>query len=153
MIKLYEPKWHHFYDIHKSNENTQTSEKSYKSRNIKLLLSLKQIKESSISYDQIICTRFDPIFKKLVTDYKIDFNKLNFHFKQRKEIDDNLFIFPIKYLCFMIDFLEQNIDSRGHDFYEMMIKKNLIDRDKINFLCELHERNQFFSLPYYKLKN
>ncbi|MBA43130.1 MAG: hypothetical protein CMF62_03860 [Magnetococcales bacterium] len=147
LINFYNPIKYKFYDIKEFNENGKTSDLSYESRNRKMKIGLEMIKNTN-NYDSIIATRFDPIFKLSFTKYNISWNLFNFHYFQIDMVDDNLFVFNNKYLDMMIKFLEENINKRGHDFYNLLP----IPKNEINFLATKENKHRFFSLPNYYSK-
>jgi hypothetical protein len=136
VCKVFNSKKSIFYKIDEYKEKTQRCLSSYKSKNRKMLFGLEIIDPND--YDVIICTRFECLLLNNMSDYDIDFDKVNFHHKKWNNlVDDNLFLFPAKHYDKVIDFLKNNLYFRGHDFYKMMIRQKYFKQDEINFLSKI----------------
>jgi hypothetical protein len=95
------------------------------------------------NYDLIINTRFDVYFIKYLSDWSINYNKLNLAFKdikkswvRKKKVSDLIYIFPKKYNNILISALKKSTNvvnsSPGHFIY----KKLNIDENEINFMID-----------------
>jgi hypothetical protein len=83
--------------------------------------------------DIIIDTRFEVLFNKNISEYDIDFNKINFLFKElntKDLVSDIIFIYPKNMLEDLIEFFEDKIkiykhggDRSMHDFHKRMVAK------------------------------
>ena len=101
LIKIFKPKKSLFLDY-----KTSTQRGTF-------LKSLENILENQADF--IFCTRFDIHFNKKIDDFKIDYTKFNFLFREKSNWDvisggvkryfvtDNFFAFPIKYKSIFSD--------------------------------------------------
>lgn len=100
--------------------------------------------------DMIVSTRYDIHFYNKISNYGIDLEKMNFLFRERGWWDghlfvtDNLFIFPKKYLPWVIDSLYEMITvpyrancSDLHAMYRNMSSR--VGQENLNILFEEHE--------------
>ena len=69
--------------------------------------------KNNINYDIIINLRYDLLFKKDITLWNIDYNKINFTFKHldNGNSDDNFYIIPRKYLDEFNNSINKVIDA------------------------------------------
>ncbi len=96
--------------------------------------------------DIIVDTRFEVIFNKNITDYRIDYNKFNVLFKEKNAWDkqltcDMLFIYPYYMLEDYISLCEENhrnlplgYGGDMHNFYYRIKEKR--GEDSVNFMTD-----------------
>jgi len=94
--------------------------------------------------DFIITTRFDINFVDKISNFKINYNKINFLFKEGTDIElgnpfvtDNIFLFPSKYKeIFLSSILESTNEnsSHMHDIYIKLMTK--INENNFHFIIE-----------------
>lgn len=109
------------------------------------LESMRQLLNEDV--DLIVSTRFDIAFSNPITQFNINYNKFNFQSKLKnlrywvdhQFVDDNIFIFPKKYLQNFIDTVqyimaEWHFDVGFHPSYNYMVK--FIGQENVNFLVE-----------------
>jgi hypothetical protein len=113
--------------------------------------------------DIIVDTRFEVIFYKPITEYNIDFNKINFLFKElytKDLVADIIFIYPKNMLEDLIEFFEDKIkiykhggDRSMHDFHKRMIAKR--GEDSVHLMTDEiclsynHSNNRHYSVIRY----
>lgn len=95
----------------------------------------KQVKEqeknTDISYDCIIITRFDLTFNTHYSNYNIDYNKINMEcmFVPDYNSGDNFLLFHRKYLDLIIKCMELSIESKefqaSHKWWKIFEKNGL----------------------------
>jgi hypothetical protein len=122
--------------------------------------SLAQLLPEDIDY--VVATRFDISFNRAVNSYPIEWGKVNFTFRQVGEwwkdhqyVDDNLFIFPKKFLLPFINAINEfhvnpymgrrNPDL--HPIYRYLVP--IVGEDNTHFMMEgLHAShdNEYFEL-------
>lgn len=120
--------------------------------------SLKQMITEDV--DVIVSTRFDIAFKQPVTSLNLDFEKFNFfartdklrYWVDSRFIDDVIFVFPKRYLPYLIETVEELIayNNHGehlHPTYNRILPK--IGESNTNFMVE--EYNVATSGKYYEL--
>jgi len=110
--------------------------------------------------DFIVSTRYDIFFHKKACDYIIDYNKINFLFREKdywqydKFVTDNFFIIPKKFLLQFINsiyYMYFNPYRKGltdlHAIYSTLLKK--LDENDMNIISEKHENS--YTNSHYKL--
>ncbi len=127
---------------------------------ITYMQSLMQLLSEDVDF--IVATRFDIKFLQTLTSYPINYEKFNFTFRQigdwwdnHEYVDDNLFIFPKKFLVPLINAINEfhinpYMGRRNSDLHPVYKYLNqLIGLDDINFLMEgkhASHDNMFFEL-------
>jgi hypothetical protein len=109
--------------------------------------------------DFIVSTRFDIHFNQSISSLNIDFNKINFLFREgttewenEKLVCDNLFCLPFKYREYLIQsLLESNQDghtfTHSHRAYSYLLPK--IGEENMHFISDINEyshSNRFYNL-------
>jgi hypothetical protein len=97
LINFYNPIKYQFLEFDKSSQ---------RKTNIK---NLEQLKDEDVDF--IISTRFDIDFHKKISNFNIDYNKINFLFRESppntNQVCDVIFCYPKKYLIpFMISLID-----------------------------------------------
>jgi len=107
-------------------------------------------------WDFIVVTRFDISLRRRITDFAVDYRKLNFPWKEKNRnvvrwaelprVGDALFMFPSKYLSPVItalsEMLEKSLSSRDpshNSCHRILSFLPQVDREKeVNFLMQGH---------------
>jgi hypothetical protein len=146
LLETYKTKLHQFLNIGNSHQR------------LTYIKGLELIENEDL--DVVICTRYDINFKKIIKELDLDYDKFNVLFKElntwdnHKFIDDNLFIFPKKYLPAVKESIlkaHHGPLSRFnflHNIYEPLAE--IIGVDNIKFMSETHELSNFNT--FYDLK-
>jgi hypothetical protein len=146
LLETYKPKSNLFLDMANSHQR------------LTYIKGLELIENEDL--DVIISTRYDIDFKKIIKDLDLDYDKFNVLFKElntwdnHKFIDDNLFIFPKKYLSAVKESIlkaHNGPHSRFnflHNIYEPLAE--IIGADNIKFMSEMHELSNYNT--FYDLK-
>jgi len=116
------------------------------SKNSKILAAIKCCLDSKIEYEDCIITRFDLLFQKDFTNFKIDLNRINIVsvLENPYVIDDNLYIFPYKLLTKFYKLVEDNQYNSFH-----FLEKQILKISEINYI--LNERKLVADLSFYKI--
>jgi len=116
-----------------------------------LQLLIDYIEKSYKNYDIVLLTRFDIYIMREFTNDNIDLSKLNIVsiLEHEYTCDDNLFIFPIKYLKPFKTFIENQLRSTNAANAIHFLKNELERHLSINYIC--NERRLVAELSFYKL--
>ena len=145
LLKTYNPK---DYEANVSlPQHIQKSEIFLKKLRVLKLL-MDYIEKTKEHYDVVLMTRFDIYFIKELVN--IDFNKLNIVsvLESNDSCDDNLLIFPIKYLSLIFELITNN--SEKHAPLVLHLMKNIYERHiPVNYIQNEYVEVRFLS--FYKL--
>lgn len=146
VIEFYKPK-----DVKIVDFNTSNQIKTF-------LQSLEQIANEDLDF--VFIARFDIEYKKLITDFNINYDKFNFIFREQepywssnKYTSDTFFAFSKKFLEKVIEATKEEIEkpdrSYGdiHALYKKLLPK--IGEENINFMFEGNhpsDVNEFFEI-------
>lgn len=123
LIETFNPVNYTFVNNEKSN---------YLSKQTKLCSVIKLCLDSNITYDNVLLTRFDLLFKKDFDSVNIDMNKFNLVTILEKSIVvcDNFYIMPYK----MLDIFYKIIKNKSRTHYIKEDLEKLIGEDLINYI-------------------
>lgn len=98
LLSLYNPQYVNKFDIKVADgEHRFISQINHYLKLIQLIKESE--KKNNFIYDQIIMLRFDMLFKKNINDMPVNYDKFNISIRHLSgNCDDNLWIFPRKYL-------------------------------------------------------
>ena len=145
LLDFYSPKKYQFIEYQGAYRN-QTYRKS-----------LEFLENEELDF--IISTRFDIDFVEPLSNLNIDFDRMNFLFREgvkewedEKLVCDNLFCFPTKYRKDLIEsLLESHLDghtfTHAHRVYSYILPK--IGSDNIHFISGFNEyshKNKYYNL-------
>lgn len=133
LLKEYSPNKHQLFDYGGSDRRL-TQKASY-----------EQLRGEDLDF--VITARFDVIFNHNITEYNIDYNKLNVLFKEGEQrweknnlTADVLFMFPYSMLEDMIDIMQSHYDNPisnhaclHHTYERMRLKKG---DDAVHFMTD-----------------
>ena len=140
ILKIYNPTAYHFDDIGIG-------------RNKKIAKGLELLINSNINYDIIIIMRFDIFFQKIFDNKFFNFNKLNIVsiLEHNHLIDDNLYIFPNKYLSKIYEIFLNCNDGYKEEAHNL---KNIFDKNfDIHYILNQNARVEnlsFFKIRYFQ---
>ena len=120
---------------------------------IKRLKGLEMVLHANIKYDLILLTRFDIYIIKEFTKQNTDINKFNLVsvIDTENECDDNLYIFPLKYLKPFIEIIKNKIKN-GYGSHTMHHIKNEFEQNMdVNYICD-DRYNEVANLSFFKLR-
>lgn len=143
-------------DTYKPNKNQILPENNSHQR-LTYIKALELIENENL--DIVITTRYDIDFHKKITEINLDLTKFNFLFKElntwsdHRFVDDNLFVFPFKYLeKFKESILEiHHGEFKQFNFLHNVYKPllNRIGEDNLHITSPEHElshSNSFYTL-------
>ena len=123
-------------------------------RNKKIAKGLELLINSNINYDLILMMRFDIFLQKIFDNKFFNFNKLNIVsiLEHNHLIDDNLYIFPNKYLSKIYEIFLNCNDGYKEEAHNL---KNIFDKNfDIHYILNEHTRVEhlsFFKIRYLNL--
>ena len=119
------------------------------SRNIKIDNVIDLCLESGITYDLVLITRFDLLFKKDFNESNIQLDKFNLVsiLEEPDLICDNFYLFPYKYLGKFSIICKNNLNKSFHNIQNELY--NIINIENINYI--LNEHVLIPNLSFYKI--
>lgn len=146
LLKIYNPK--DYEATVNLPQHIQMGEIVFKKLRVMKLL-MDYIEKTKEKYDVVLMTRFDIYFMKELVN--IDFDKLNVVsiLEDNCYCDDNLFIFPIRYLHLIFNLITNEF-TKHHAPYVLHLMKNIYERHmSVNYI-----QNECVEVPFlsfYKL--
>lgn len=107
----------------------------YRIKNIRTLHGLEMIKPDT--YDLVLLTRFDLIFKKKLTQLDIRKGYFNLLPVTRADMinDDNFMVFDAGFIPDLITIIRENQRMITHYWVSTLVEKKLLVDTKINYMC------------------
>jgi len=127
----------------------ENDEDPIKSKNNKLNNVIDLCLESGFTYDLILITRFDLIFKKDFDKSNINFDNFNLVSILEKPhlICDNFYLFPYKYFQIFSNIVKKNINKSLNLIQNELYYK--ININSVNYI--LNENRLVWNLSFYKI--